>query len=444
MRLLAPIVWSEGMHLAQHHFQQQGRYFQDATAFALSTLFIKPYGLLGCELDHDALRNGTVSLLHARGVMPDGLPFHFPHDDLPEPLEIGELFSPTQDAHDVLLMIPPFRSSGTNCTLDVTAAGNGARYRAHKVAVADDTTGQDEAEITVARKNFRLVLAGVGDEEEMVSLPIARVRRDGSGRFVYDPAYVPPSLQIGASPRLLEEVQRLVELLESKSEELAQRRAGAGQGAAELAGFWLAHSVNESLAPLHNHLEHRSSHPERLFVELSRLAGSLCTFTMEAHPRDLPLYDHDDPGPGFDALDRHIRQHLEVVLPTRCVALPLKADNPPFHTAAITDPRSFAGADWYLGVRSKAGRAEVITRVPELIKLCSEKFVGELVRRGMDGLRLEHEPSPPSGISPRPGSEYFRILTEGPCWDSITDTSSVGAYVPAALTGAELELLVAL
>ena len=36
-----------------------------------------------------------------------------------------------------------------------------------------------------------------------VTLPIARVRRDGTGHFMYDPDYIPPALQIGASEHLL-------------------------------------------------------------------------------------------------------------------------------------------------------------------------------------------------------------------------------------------------
>src|SRR5688500_17716350 len=68
MRVLSPVVWSEGMHLAQHHFQAQGRYFEELTEYALSSLFFQPYGLVRCELDGEALLNGTVSLTHARGI----------------------------------------------------------------------------------------------------------------------------------------------------------------------------------------------------------------------------------------------------------------------------------------------------------------------------------------------------------------------------------------
>ena len=66
------------MYLAQHHFQAQSRYFEDSLQFVLGSLSYKAYGVAGCELDPEALLNGTVLLGHARGVFPDGLAFHIP------------------------------------------------------------------------------------------------------------------------------------------------------------------------------------------------------------------------------------------------------------------------------------------------------------------------------------------------------------------------------
>ena len=88
MTSLSRVVWSEGMHLAQHHFQAQARYFEELTGFALQNLFFAPWGLASGELDAEALLNGTVSVTHATGIMPDGLVFSFPDDPAPEPLEI--------------------------------------------------------------------------------------------------------------------------------------------------------------------------------------------------------------------------------------------------------------------------------------------------------------------------------------------------------------------
>src|SRR5438445_2055193 len=118
MKLLSRVVWSEGMHLGPHHFQVQSRYFEDSIQFATSSLWFASYGLAGLELDADALYNGAVSLLHARGILPDGLPFNMPEcDDLPLPRPIGDLIPPTRDGVLVLIGIPPLRPNGVNFTL---------------------------------------------------------------------------------------------------------------------------------------------------------------------------------------------------------------------------------------------------------------------------------------------------------------------------------------
>src|ERR1700730_14971540 len=130
MKLLSRVVWWEGMYLGPHHFQVQSRYFEDSIQFAASSLWFAGYGLAGVELDAEALQNATVSLLHARGILPDGLPFNVPEGEpLPPVHAIGEHFPPTRDGITVLLGIPPRKPDGLNCSL-VEGAGNGTRYLA--------------------------------------------------------------------------------------------------------------------------------------------------------------------------------------------------------------------------------------------------------------------------------------------------------------------------
>ena len=52
--------------------------------------------------------------------------------------------------------------------------------------------------------------------------------------------------------------------------------------------------------------------------------------------------------------------------------------------------------------------------------------------------------TPPSGVSLRLGTQYFRIVKTGPCWDAIERNADVGVYAPKALPDAELELVVIL
>ncbi|MGN6392867.1 MAG: type VI secretion system baseplate subunit TssK [Gemmatimonadales bacterium] len=453
MRHLSRVVWNEGMYLAQHHFQTQSRYFEDTLQFAVSALFFGSYGLAGCQLDSDALLNGTVALLHARGMMPDGLTFNVPEcDAAPPPLEIAATFSPTQDSHLILLTIPSFRAGAANTALE-TNGGPELRYRAETSMVPDDTTGRDERPVALGRKNLRLRLDTALAEHE-TSLPIARVRRDGQGHFIYDPDYIPPCVQIGASERLMSLLGRLVDMLEAKSASLPADRPAAHRelreyASQEVANFWLLHAVRSSLPPLRHHLELRRSHPEQLYAEMARLAGALCTFALDAHPRTVPAYDHDRPDQCFAELDRQIRAHLEIIVPTNCLTIPLARTSQFLYVGAVKDRRCFGPSEWILGVRSDAGRADIITKVPKLVKMCSSRHVERLFKEALPGLTLQHLPSPPAAVSPRVGTEYFLVGRRGDhstvaCWTAIGQTSEVGVYVPGALPGVELELMVVL
>ena len=444
MKQLSRVVWNEGMHLAQHHFQAQSRYFEDAIQFALSSLFFAPYGLAGCELDNEAIRNDTISLVHARGVFPDGLPFDIPASDAaPEPLDVRELFSPTQQSHLVLLAIPPYQPDRPNFAVNGEANGSGARYRAASTSMLDDTTGRDERPVDIGRKNIRLTL-DTAAMDDMVVLPIARVQRDGAGHFMYDPEYIAPSIQVGASDRLMQLLQRLVEILDAKSDSMGRGRRGTAEEFAreEVASFWLLHAIDSSLPPLRHIAQIKRVHPEHLFVELSRLAGALCTFALDAHPRALPLYDHDHPQSCFEELDRHIRANLDIVAPAARTIVPLRMTTAFLHTGAISDQRAFGRARWILGVRSSLPGVELAARVPQLAKVCSAKFTLELVRRAFPGMRLEHLAFAPASIAPRADTQYFSVDRAGPCWETLNSTHEIGVYLPDAIPNPEVELVI--
>ena len=429
------------MHLSQHQFQLQSRFHQDVTAFTLSSLSPDSTGLIDCEFDHDALRNGVVSILGARGVMPDGLVFRFPEDPAPATLDIRDHFSPTAQSHVLLLAIPAFQP-GQATLADAASNGSTTRFVAADHEFRDETTGQDPKRIQLAQKNFRLILDSEV-EEGLVTLPIARLTRDGAGNFVYDPEFVPPCVRIGASRRILAILQRLVEMLQSKADSLAAERAGDA-GGAEVASFWLSHTVQSAIPPLKHHLRIQRSHPEQVFLELSRLAGALCTFAMDASSGDLPVYRHHDPEPSFDELYRHIRRHLDVVVPQNLAVFSIQSTRPNFFEGDVTNPRVLGKSEWYLGVSSPLGRDELKAKVPRLVKICSAKHIERLVREAYPGLELQPVSNPPSGIRPSASAQYFTIARTAPCWQSIEETRRLGIYLPDSIPEARLTVSVLL
>src|SRR5579875_2556460 len=288
MKFLSRVVWSEGMHLGPHHFQTQSRYFEDSLWFLSATLRQHPWGLISLSLDADAVRNGTAVVRHASGIFPDGLAFDCPDSDRPPaPVNLKDLFTPT-DSEILLYFAVPRRSPrGLDCDLDGTRQKS-TRYRSEERTITDDTSGQDEYTVAFGEKNFRLC-SGTQLTPEMVSFPMARIARDGKGGFAVDPEYIPPCLRLSANEALLQRLKRLLETLQDRIRTASRGRRRGGQfevgiSSHEVSTYWFLHSLCSALPALQQHLEYKHSHPEELYLELVRLAGALCTFSLQSDP----------------------------------------------------------------------------------------------------------------------------------------------------------------
>ncbi|MGA7316822.1 MAG: type VI secretion system baseplate subunit TssK [Silvibacterium sp.] len=449
MKFLSRVVWSEGMYLGPHHFQTQSRYFEDSIAFLAASLWLEPWGLLHAELDQKAIRNGNAVLLHASGIFPDGLTFELPNSDPPPPTRnLLEVFPSTDAVLPLYLAVPSRRDNGFDCDLSTTANGgaNGVRFSRMQRTLRDETNGIDEREIELGQKNIRLVTEAELTQD-MLSISIAHVLRDGRGHLVYDEDFIPTCLRLSASEPLMLLIKRLIETIGEKSGTIARsaRRHGrfeAGTAALDVANYWFLHALHNSIPPLQHLSTTRHAHPEDLFIELSRLAGALCTFAVDSDPRQLPSYDHRSPGPAFRALDAHIRRHLEIVVPSNTVTLDFHPIEPYIQAADVLDERCLRRARWVFGVRSGLGESELLNLVPRLVKVCSSRFVPELVKRALPGMTLTHLPVPPTALRAEVDMQYFAVETTGPCWEHILQTRKVGVYIPGEISKPEFDLTV--
>jgi type VI secretion system protein ImpJ len=429
------------MHLAPHHFQAQKRYFEDLIDFTSQSLYFAGYGLAGVEWSEEALKNGRVELLHARGILPDGLAFVMPESDaLPDSRPVAELISPVARDATIFLALPPYQPGGPNCT------GEETRFAPVEKQLVDENAGSEERAVMLGRKNFRLVL-----EHELAAghsaMPIGRVMRDGAGNLVYDPDFIPPLMTMQGSRRLMVLVQRLVEILGAKASALRPERASAklgGMSQRDVASFWYLHCMNSAIAELRHMVAVKKGHPEELYRQLLKLAGALCTFNLKKDPADLPLYDHMRPEKCFPAIDAHIREALETILPSSSLQIPLRQYAPYLLEGAVVDDRCLAKSRWILGVRAQTAESVVILRTPQLIKVCSRDFIERLVQSAFPGLELLHMPIAPPEIQARTEMQYFSISRAGACWQQIAKTKQVGVYVPGEFPQPEVELIVIL
>ena len=442
MKFLSRVVWSEGMHLGPHHFQTQSRYFEDTLWFLTANLRRNPWGLLSISLDEEAVRNGTAILRYASGIFPDGLLFDIPDSDpAPPSVSLKDLFAPTDSELILFLAVPRRSPQGLDCDVSQTVSQTQAatRYRAVERSLSDDTAGQDEYTVAFGNKNLTL-RSHAQLTPDTISFPIARVCRDGKGGFTVDPGFIPPCLRLSANEDLLLLLKRLVDSLHERIKTVSRgkRREGrfeVGTSALDVANYWFLHALCSALPSLQGHLHAKRSHPEELYLDLARLAGALCTFSLESNPADIPAYEHLNLAPVFRKLDEHIRRHLEIVVPSNTITLDFRPAGSYIHAATVTDERCFRRARWIFAIRSALSEAELLRLAPRLVKICSAEGVSKLVQRALPGLEL---------ISAEADMHYFSVSAAGACWQHLLQTRQVGVYIPGDILDAHFELTVIL
>jgi type VI secretion system protein ImpJ len=447
MKQLQPVIWTKGTFLSPQHLQLQDRFLENLLQFHLETLSFRPWGFRALQISQETLAAGAFGISSASGLLPDGLLFDIPNSDgAPPPRQLADCFEPDQTSAELYLAIPHYRERGLNVAN--SAREGGARYRAEVELFRDENTGLAEKPVQVARKNLRLLAEGEA-LDGYSTLRVARVLRTEAGTFRLDPRFVPPLVDFNANDYLVAIARRLVEILTARSSGIASMRRQKNQTladftAADIANFWLLYTVNTQF-PVFRHLfETRGGHPEALYAAMLSLAGALTTFSANIHPRDLPTYDHDDLGACFTELDEKLRLLLETVVPTNFISLPLKLIQPSIYGTAIDNDKYLINTKMYLAMSAEASQAEIVGKVPELVKVCSASHIDHLVRQALPGVPLTYVAQPPSAIPIKLNFQYFSLSQSGVAWEAVGRARNLAAYVPGDLPNPQLELIILL
>lgn len=443
MSYSAKVLWGEGLFLRPQHFQRQDAY-HEARLFE-SIQAIQPYnwGVRSVRFDRDALGSNVLRASELSLVFPDGALYAAPQaDDLPPPVALDTLPDGINE-FTFYLALHPVRETGQNYATE----GDGfvSRYVSKQGIVPDHFTDAAEADITFLKTSVKLI-AHSEPRDQLLSVPLVRVRRTATSGFELDESFVPPCLAIDASPLLHQRLRQLIDALQAKvnalygfhrepTKNIIEFRSG------DIASFWLLHTASAAFAALAHLYQHSALHPERLFQELLRLAGQLMTFSKGYALADLPAYRHDDPGPGFARLDGMLRDLLETVISTRYFAIALEEVRPSFHAGRLDSGKIDDKTQFFLAVSADLPAVELVDAVPARFKVGAPDDVDKLVLSAMPGVRLAYTPQVPPAIPVRPGACYFALEARGALYERMLQARSTMIYAPSGLNDLKLELI---
>jgi len=428
------IVWNEGMFLGPQHFQQWDHFVDAEIAYRQGLAVPNGWGVRRLELDRDGLANGRLSVQVLEAILPDGTSIVAPaRDPLPAGRALKGRFPADLPLLEVFLALPEARPGIPLCRPDGTERAADSRFLGETTRVGDDNETGAEVEVTVARPNLKLLLTGESVDSHTV-LKLAEIERAADGKLALVRDHAPPSLSLTAAGPVTEILRTILEMLTAKSSALAgqTRQRGGGMveyGTSDVGNFWLLHTVNSFIPVLAHDLRSPDLHPETAYLHLAQLAGALCTFGVDKHPREVTAYEHDNPGPVFRALERSVRDLLQTVMPTRYTAIPLERRDEATLVGNVENEAMLQpGVQWILAVSGEMAEARVRDEVPAQVILGSPHNLEFLVRTATPGVILQHLPVPPRDFPLKAGHTYFQLDTQGETWETVRESHSLALY----------------
>lgn len=434
------VIWSEGLFLRPHHFQQQDRYHEHLLGQRLDGQLAYGYGFVELLLDRELLKLGKLGLASASGVMPDGTPFSLPADGpLPLPLDIGEQ---VKDAV-VCLCLPLRRPGMADAALVEDGGPEVLRFYGRDVEVRDAVAEHDGvAVLKTGVLNMRLrLLADVSSAH--CDLALARVREKRSdGMLLLDDGFIPVSLDARVSTRLFDYLKEIAGLLRHRATALAERVAQpGGKGVAEFADFLLLQVCNR-VEPLFAHLAQRGRlHPEHLYCQMLMLAGELATFgRKERRSPVFAPYQHRELEASFMPVIEAIRRSLTDIVDSTVVAIPLIDKGRGAFLGEVPDLQLLRSAAFILAVNADLPSEQLRTQFPTQIKIGPPEKLRDLVMSHLPGITTCALPVAPRQLPYHAGYTYFELDRQSEFWKSVEVSRMLALHLAGDFPGLSLQL----
>ena len=435
------VVWTQGLFLQPHHFQQQTRYLEHLADARVRAAEPHAWGFSELVLDESQFALGQLAVLRASGVLPDGTPFSLPQfEAAPAAFDV-----PADLKGEVVYLAAPVARSGVN-EVDFGDGGAGAdemcRYRASTLELRDQTHASDDPEpVQTGALSLRLLRAR-DLTDGFAALGIARVMdRRSDNQLLLDRSYIAPQVRIDASGQLSSTAALLHGLIQQRARSMATSMGQVMQGTSEVGNFIMLQSLNRA-EPLFRQLAGApSAHPRELYLLCLQLAGDLATFGSETrHPPEYPVYRHDDLQKVFMPVVEDLRRLLSTEIERNAQQIELVERNHGVRTAVVTDMELLRNAGFVLAVNAQMAGEQLRQRFPAQSKLGPVERIRDLVNLQLPGVGMRSLPVAPRQLPFHAGYHYFELERSGELWKQIQTGGSLVLHVAGDFPGLDIEL----
>lgn len=434
------VLWTEGLFLQPHHFQQADRYTEALVAGLARRMVPYAWGVNALEIDDEVLKIGQFAVKSCSGLTPDGQVFRVPQtEDHPPALEVPES---VKDC--VVYLTVPQRRHGAS-EVDLSGAEQSvSRFRPAEQEIVD-VMSQQKKPVTLGVGKLRLQFAlAVDDLADKLAIPVARIIEVRPDReIVLDRGFIPSVLDIRAAPALAGFINELEGMLSHRMQALAGRlsEGGPARAAAEISDFMLLMVINRTLPLVRHFANIENVHPEHAYRTCITLAGELATLmSAEKEAVPFPPYQHNDLTKSFAPVIRTLRQYLSLVLEQTAVSIPLEPRKYGISVGVIADRKLIGNAGFVLAVNADIPAEDVRRHFAGQAKTGPVEEIRQLVNSALPGITLRPLPVAPRQIPYHSGMVYFELDAASPYWNKMTTSGGIAVHVSGQYPGLQMEL----
>ena len=459
MNMNRPLYWNQGLLLQPHHFQQQDMYFQ--SLLDPYQRFVQPYlwGVGRLEIQESALGNRVFLLTGGEFLLPDRTHIILPGNALVEARSFDEDWIEGEKPLTVFLGLRKHNEIGGNVSV-VPDLDNLAEITTRFVTTAGSEEipdlHHDGPTAQIRRMHYLLKIFWDSEIDQLgdyLLVPLAQLTRSGEDIIVGD-QFIPPSLNLSASGRLMKVVQEIRDQIAARGTQLEayKRERGihtAEFGARDMVYLLALRSLNRYIPALHHMTDRGDIHPWWVYGVVRQMIGELSSFSegvsvmggTENETGQIPKYDHRNLWRCFHKAQVLVTRLLDEITAGPEYMIQLLSDGT-YYTTEMT-PQMFEGRNrFYVVFETEENPQTVLTAMETIAKLSSRETLPILIARALPGIRLQHLQLPPQELPRRANAIYFQIDHHGDQWANIPKGNNLALYWDTAPEDLKVELMI--
>ncbi len=449
MKFWPEVHWSEGQFLRPHHLQAAFRQVDSARAGTVAAIHPYGFGFVSLDLATEAVENHVIEVRGCELLLRDGTLVKAPENCTIDPRDFKKVFDQHSGPMPVFLGVPQLQTVRANVVnpgeeLD----GRSPRYSIDLAERYDENTGENPQPIEVRRMRGA-IFVGAEDQTGFECVPLGRIERSAAGPTLLRNA-IPPLLRMRAWPPLCAAVDVLWNDIRARCEQLGGDASERGLTFAtgspgDVEQLVKLHALSELTVRFGALASSPELHPHTLYMSLCDAIGKVALWDDLRRPRELPAYDHADPGPVLDELIKYLRVLVNAMLPKDYVERVFSEIQGGFQVEL--DYEWFTpNHEMFLGIRSPMQVDDIRALFNTInFRLASPRDATEVYRRRLPGLEFKNAGTVPN-LPKSSDQHYFRIARTPPYWEHCERERGIMIQMPPQdlpkLSGMRISLFV--